>query len=145
MILQVIGAFLGVVGMSIVIGVPKKLIIYSGFVGAFGWWVYLMMEVQYPKLIILQAFTATMVVSLISHICARLLKAPGTIFLIPGIMPMVPGAGMYRTAYYAFKGNSTVASYHLSQTVQIAGAIALAIFIMDSIFRIIQLKKQWNR
>ena len=99
MIMQVIGAFLGVVGMSIVIGVPKKLIFYSGAVGAIGWWVYLLIEAMYPTLSILQAFVATMVVALISHIFARLLKAPGTVFLIPGIMPMVPGAGMYRTAY----------------------------------------------
>lgn len=144
MILQIIGAFLGVVGMSIVIGVPKKLILYSGAVGAIGWWVYLLMEVRYPTLSVLQAFAATMVVALISHIFARLLKAPGTVFLIPGIMPMVPGAGMYRTAYYAFKGNMDLSSYYLSQTVQIAGVIALAIFIIDSIFKIIQLKKQWR-
>lgn len=142
MILQVIGAFLGVVGMSVVIGVPKKLILYSGAVGAVGWWIYLLLEQQYPTLSILQAFVATMVVSLISHIFARVLKAPGTVFLIPGIMPMVPGAGMYRTAYYTFKGSSDLASYYLSQTVQIAGVIALAIFIMDSVFKIIQLKKQ---
>ena len=142
MMLQVIGAFLGVVGMSVVIGVPKKLILYSGSVGAIGWWIYLLIEKQYPTLNILQAFVATMVVSLISHIFARVLKAPGTIFLIPGIMPMVPGAGMYRTAYYAFKGSPSLSSYYLSQTVQIAGVIALAIFIMDSVFKIIQLKKQ---
>lgn len=144
MILQVIGSYLGVVGMSIVIGVPKKLILYSGAVGAIGWWVYLLIEVKYPTLVVLQAFSATMVVALISHIFARLLKAPGTVFLIPGIMPMVPGAGMYRTAYYAIKGNPELASYHLSQTVQIAGIIALAIFIVDSLFKIIQLKKQWK-
>ncbi|WP_455714336.1 threonine/serine exporter family protein [Anaerosporobacter sp.] len=144
MILQVIGSFLGVVGMSIVIGVPKKLILYSGAVGAIGWWVYLLIEVKYPSVVTMQAFAATMVVALISHVFARVLKAPGTVFLIPGIMPMVPGAGMYRTAYYSLKGNGELASYYLSQTVQIAGVIALAIFIMDSVFKIIQLKKQWK-
>ncbi|WP_310605425.1 threonine/serine exporter family protein [Anaerosporobacter sp.] len=142
MMIQIIGAFLGVVGMSVVIGVPKKLILYSGTVGAIGFWVYQMIQLNHASSSILQAFAATMVVSLISHIFARVLKAPGTIFLIPGIMPMVPGANMYRTAYYSIEGNATLSSYYLSQTVQIAGAIALAIFIMDSIFRIIQLKKQ---
>lgn len=141
MILQIFGAFLGVVGMSIVIGVPKKLLWHSGFVGAIGWTIYLVIQNEYPSLVTLQAFVATMVVSLISHIFARWLKAPGTIFLIPGIMPMVPGAGMYRTAYYGFLGNSGLFSYYLSQTIQIAGAIALAIFIMDSIFKMIQIKK----
>lgn len=145
MILQVAGAFLGVVGMSIVIGVPKKRILYSGLVGATGWLIFLIMQREYPELVVLQAFSATLIVSLISHILARMLKAPGTIFLIPGIMPMVPGAGMYRTAYYMFNGQSELGSFYLSQTVQIAGAIALAIFFMDSLFKIIQLQKKQSK
>ena len=31
-------------------------------------------------------------------------KAPVTIFLLPGIFPLVPGAGIYYTAYYFLQG-----------------------------------------
>jgi uncharacterized membrane protein YjjB (DUF3815 family) len=124
--------------MSVVFGVPKKLLPYSGLVGAFGWLIYLIIG----KPILLQTFFATFIVSLLSHIFARLLKAPGTVFLIPGILPIVPGIGVYRIVYYAIEGETKLSSYYLTQTIQVAGIIALAIFIMDSIFKIIQLRKQ---
>lgn len=138
MILQVISAFFGVICMSVVFGVPKKLLPYSGGVGAFGWLIYLLID----KPILLQAFFATFIVSLLSHIFARLLKAPGTVFLIPGILPIVPGIGVYRIVYYVIEGQTQLSVFYLSQTIQVAGVIALAIFIMDSIFKIIQLRKQ---
>ena len=46
---------------------------------------------------ILQNFVATMAVALYSEILARIYKAPVTMFLIVGILPLVPGAGIYYT------------------------------------------------
>ena len=58
------------------------------------------------------------------------------VILIAGILPTVPGAGMYRTVYYILLNNRANASYYLIQTLEIAGVIALAIFIVDALFRI---------
>ena len=70
-----------------------------------------------------------------SHILARTLKAPVTIFLVPGILPLVPGGPIYRSVYYFINDNSGLGNMYFTQTLQIAGAIAMSIFIMDSIFR----------
>ncbi len=72
----------------------------------------------------------------LSHISARALKAPVTVFLIGGILPVVPGAGMYRTAYSLMMETSAQVYKNLQETLLIAGAIAVAIFITDSIFRL---------
>ena len=75
-------------------------------------------------------------ISLLAHIFARIFKAPVTVFLIAGILPTVPGAGMYRAVYYIIADDRARSSYYLIQTLEIAGVIALAIFIVDAVFRI---------
>ena len=71
-------------------------------------------------------------VAFLSHILARIKKAPVTVFLIAGILPSVPGAGIYRTVYYLIQGDQTLSTHYLISTLHTAGAIALAIFITDS-------------
>jgi len=83
-------------------------------------------------------FFATLIVALISHSFARMLKTPVTLFLIAGILPLVPGVGMYRMVYNLIIGENGLAMFYFSETMQIAGMIAVAIFIMDTIFRAFQ-------
>lgn len=134
MIVQVIAAVIGLVGFSILSGVPKKFLKYCSITGAMGWMVYLI-SVLLTKDEVLSMFFAALVVSLLSHIFARVRKAPVTIFLIPGILPLVPGVGLVRSIYYNIISDSAMSSYNLSLTVQTAGAIAVAILIMDTCFR----------
>lgn len=135
--IQIVGAFLAVAGFCLVLEVPRKLLYHTAFTGAIGWMVYLFASdlgcVSYVA-----SFWAAVVVSIISHIDARRLKAPVTIFLIGGILPMVPGTGMYRTAYSIIAEGAEQAYLHLQETLLIAGAIAVAIFITDSVARIIK-------
>ena len=139
MIVQTIGAFIAVVAVAVTFGVPRKFLAYSGLVGAVGWLVYLLIkDAGWSE--VSSMFFAAMMVSLISHSFARILKAPVTLFLISGILPLVPGVGMYRIVYNIISNNSGLASYYFRETILIAGMISLAIFIMDTIFRIFQKK-----
>ena len=45
---------------------------------------------------------------------------------------------MYRTVYYMISGDNEKCSYYLIQTLEIAGVIALAIFIVGTLFNIIK-------
>lgn len=137
MMLQIIGAYLATIALAVYLGVPKRFRLSVGLVGAIGWFVYLILG-QGEEHLVLRTFASAMAISLVSHIFARVRKAPVTIFLISGILPLVPGTGMYRTVYQMIIGNRTLAGIYFSQTLQIAGVIALAIFIMDSVFRILQ-------
>ena len=75
-----------------------------------------------------------------AHNFARVFKAPVTVFLIPGILIIVPGGGLYRAAYQLFLGTWGMAKTYLMEALQIAGMIALAIFIVDSFFTIVSKK-----
>jgi uncharacterized membrane protein YjjB (DUF3815 family) len=136
-LIQVIGTFAAVISMAITIGVPKKFLGYAGVVGAVGWLVYLLL-IAAGCTTVAGMFLAALVVAMISHSFARLMKTPVTLFLIAGILPLVPGVGMYRIVYNLITNNNSLAGYYFSETMQIAGMIALAIFIMDTIFRMFQ-------
>lgn len=137
---QVLGAFLAVLGFSTVMEVPKKLLLHTSFIGAFGWLIYLLIY-NSGSTSVVASFWSAVVISLLSHISARVLKSPVTVFLIGGILPLVPGAGMYRTAYSMMMETSKEVYYNLQETLMIAGAIAVAIFITDSMFRLANRRK----
>lgn len=140
MMIQTIGAFLAVLGFSAVMEVPKKLLLHTSFIGAFGWFIYLLVH-KWGASVVVACFWAAVVISLLSHICARIWKAPVTVFLIGGILPLVPGAGMYRTAYSMMMETSQEVYRNLQETLMMAGAIAVAIFIMDTVFRLANKRK----
>ena len=134
LLIKAYAAFSSIIAFSIIFGMPKNLLKYATIVGVVSWVIYsylLYIEVD----IVLQAFITGLIVAGMSHIFARVLKAPVTIFLVPGILPLVPGGPIYRSVYYFINDNSGLGNMYFTQTLQIAGAIAMSIFIMDSIFR----------
>lgn len=141
MIIRVLGAVLGILGFSVICGVSKKFLIHCSITGGAGWFVYLISK-SINDNEVLSMFLAALVVSLISHIFARACKAPVTLFLIPGILPLVPGIGMVRSVYYNIIHNSELMGYNLSLTLQTAGAISMAILIMDTCFRMYRINKK---
>ena len=56
-----------------------------------------------------------------------------TVFLITGIFPLVPGAGIYYTGYHLFMSDNSLALDKGLETIKIAVAIALGIGIVLSL------------
>lgn len=131
-LIQTIASFIAVVAFSIKLEVPKKYVCLTGTVGAIAWLTYLMCK--YLGLHdILSYFISTLVVAIVSMILSKILNVVSTIFLIPGILPTVPGVAMYKMIYSLINNNRGEATYYLLQSIFIAGGIALAIFITESI------------
>lgn len=134
-VLGVLGCFAAVSAFAIILETPRKYVLHDGIVGGIGGFVYLL-SVNMGQDVVLASFLSALAIALMSHTFARIFKAPVTIFLIAGILPTVPGAGMYRIVYYLIANDNARSSYYLIQTLEVAGVIALAIFIMDSIFKV---------
>lgn len=139
MVIQTIGAFFAVISFALVLELPKKYVVLAGGIGAAGWLAYLLV-VAAAGSVTAAAFLSTLLVSLASHVSARMFRAPVTVFLVAGILPSVPGASIYRSVSYMITNEPELSSHYLVQTLQISGAIAMAIFIMDSLFRLGQKK-----
>ena len=98
LLISVAAAVGGTVSFSLLFGVPTKYYPYCGLIGGAGWAVYsiLIQSSTAPG----AALFATIVVILLSRLFAVRERCPVTIFLISGLFPLVPGAGVYWTAYY---------------------------------------------
>ena len=140
-IIQFLAAFIAVVAWSINLEIPKKYLTIAGLVGAIGWITYLVsMYFNLPE--IFSYFLSALVVTILSLILSKILNAVSTIFLIPGILPIVPGIAMYKMIYSLINNNNADAIHYLLQAIFIAVGIALAIFITECIKGIKIIRKE---
>ena len=73
------------------------------------------------------ALGATLILTLMARTLSAVRRCPVTIFLVTGIFSLVPGAGIYYTAYYLLMDDLTQFTAKGIETFKIAGAIALGI------------------
>ena len=83
--------------------------------------------------------------SMFSRMMTVKMKCPITIFLISGIIPLVPGAGIYYTAYYLVTNQYMKAAEKGIESVKIAFAIVLGIIFIVSIPRELFRLKYWKQ
>lgn len=136
MIIGTISAFIATIGFSIFFYVPKKELLLCGGIGALGWFIYLLC-LHFNASLIVANFAGALIVSEGSIILAKLRKMPVTIFLIAGIIPLVPGAATYQTMYALLTGDHLVALGYASYAFQSAAVIAGAIVLTTMLPRIL--------
>jgi uncharacterized membrane protein YjjB (DUF3815 family) len=61
---------------------------------------------------------------------ARVLKTPTTIFMIPTLLPLVPGSRLYYTMFYLFSGQQALFMENMLAAVKICTGIAMAIIVV---------------
>ena len=130
--IQVIVAFFATIAFSGLFNVPKEQYLFCGLTGALGWLFYLNVY-SLGQSIVIACFAATLVLTLVSRFFAVYRKMPITIFLISGIFPLVPGAGIYYTAYYMIINDNVLAFEKGMETAKIALVIALGIVFVLSL------------
>ena len=119
----------GTLSFAILFACPRKTLPFCALVGAVGWLGY---EIAYLQG--LEPFAASLLavipLTLLARICAICLKTPVTVFLLSGIFPLVPGAGIYYTAYYFIQGENALALSNGISTFKIAVALAVGIALV---------------
>ena len=135
---QIAAAILGTVGFAVLFGTPRRSYWICGLVGAAGWVVYLLllrlagtdgMPLFSP---VLAVFFASFMVAVASQMAARLCKCAATVYLICGIIPLVPGGGIFWTAYYLVNEQFSMAFSAGFLALKLTVAIALGIILASS-------------
>lgn len=136
MIKQILLAFLGSIFPVILFNIDRKKIIWTGFCGAIGWALYLIIY-QYTSSPIMASFAGAFIVGIYSEVMARIIKTPAVQFSIPGIFPLVPGITAYNTIRHIVEQNNSEAYSKGMQTLAVGGAIAFGIMLSSTSFRFI--------
>ena len=125
-IIQFLVSMIATISFAILFTAPRKEVLFCGITGAVGWIVYYLMTTNDINNIF-----ASMIASFCLTVLARGLAVtrqnPVTVYLLPGIFPLVPGAGIYYTAYYLFTGDSAMSGAKGLETLYLAGAIVFGI------------------
>lgn len=132
---QLLAAFVGTVAFSILFGSPVRFFIDCGITGMLGWAMYLLM-IRYGGFSVAgAAFIAALLVGLTGSVQAMKRRCPVTLFLIGGIIPLVPGGGIFWTAYYLVAEQLSMAAttgfVALKVTIAIAGGIIVAAAVIE--------------
>jgi len=99
MFVQLLAAYVGTVAFAVLFGVPRKYYLDSGLCGMLGWLLYLILVNHTGLSVANVVFFATVLVTFTAMVLAIVRKCPITVYLICGIFPLVPGAGIFWTTY----------------------------------------------
>ncbi len=138
-------AFLSTVAFAVLFQAPRRTLAVSGVIGAVGWMVFSYMRNALEYDSFYANLCATVVLSLLSELAARIFKHPATTFVIPGIFPIVPGLGMYNGMARLIENNYEAGINTLLRAGMDAAAIALGMMFMASFFRVLKLSKERQR
>ena len=131
-------AFIGSIAPAVVINIERRLLLWAGLGGALGFCVALSFNPFSLSLSVSQIFIGTIVVGLYSELMAKHLKKPSTVFVIPGIFPLVPGVTAYQTMQSLVENKTQESLFFAVNTVLKAFTIAFGIMIVTAFFRFIR-------
>jgi len=122
-------------GLGILFNAPKKLLIPVALIGSAGMFILDYMTQEYSN--IGAAFFGTCAMAILAEFVSRAGKDATTIFIIPGIVPFVPGILLYETMSSMLVGDYADAVSAGAQALISAGCIALALALVATVARLI--------
>lgn len=127
--IQILAAGAGTLGFGLLFNLRRKHLVTAVAGGMATWIVYLLcaesLEGIFIPTLIASAFAA-----LFSEIMARTFKAPVPLYLLPSVVPLIPGGSLYYAMSYCVNRNWQLSGEYGFQTLQYALAIALGMSLV---------------
>ena len=131
---QNIATFFACAGFAIIFNIHGPGIAICAFGGVITWAVFCVC--RYFNCDIYSAyFLATVTAALYAEVMARIRKYPAISYLVVGIFPLIPGAGIYYATSFLLQGNQEAFSQKALETIGIAGVIAVGILVVSTLVR----------
>lgn len=131
LLMEFFASMFATIGFAYNFSCPKKTIFLSGISGAVAW-IALKLALQTfdkPASMYLGNFIGAFLVGAMGEIFARIFKTPSSIFIIPGITTLCPGAAMYYSILYFAQGNPEMATNKIREVMAIAVILAFGLLI----------------
>ena len=134
-IIRLLSVTIGTVAFAMLFGVRPKHLLPVTFGSAMTMALYALIEF-YGFSLFSAAFVSTIVAAVYSEICARVGRAPAIVYLVPCLLPTIPGGSLYR-AMSAFLGKNYQSGLeYLLTTLKISIGIAGGIVTVSILFGI---------
>ena len=133
---QAIAVFVGCCGFCILFNVHGRGCVLCIIGGVATWMLYLLWGALGCDIYAANLFAA-LFAALYAEVMARVRKCPSMPYLVITILPLLPGAGVYYTMSLGLEGNMMDAVAKGLETIGVAGALAVGILLVSSVFRIL--------
>ena len=134
-LLEFITVMLSSFSFGIIFGIKGRNLIFSCLAGAVSHGAFILAFYFVPEPETVAYLFAAAVMTLYCEIFARVNKTPVTVYLVTGLIPLVPGRLIYDTMLYFTTGNSEMFFANLLRSFGIAGAVALGVVGISTLFR----------
>lgn len=133
--LSVLMSFLATGGYAVLYQVPRRALVPVGLVGT-GAWITLEICMKFGLSTIGASFIGGLFVAAASEWLARWLRMPVIVFVVGGIVPLVPGSIAFKTMRYFVTGNYIDGLASGTETLLIASAISAGLVLAGTIVRL---------
>ncbi len=130
---MILTAAIGTIGYCLNVNIKRNKIVYGCIGGVVSTFLYCVCVEAQLSLLMQNLIPAT-VVTLYAEVLARIVKAPATVFLIPSIIPLVPGGRLYYTMRAIVDANVSDSKIYAMETLVIALGIAVGIVVISLMF-----------
>ena len=128
-VIQALAAMIGTVAFACLFGVDRIQYLAMGIIGAAGWVAYLLLVRALGMAPPVATLFAALLVCLMARFVAVPSRCPAQVFLLCGIFPLVPGAGIFWFTYYLSAGNLAQASSFGFMAAKVAVGLVLGIIL----------------
>lgn len=130
-------SFLAAAAFGIIFNAPKTSLIQSGFVGMLGWIIYILFTMNGADAVN-ATLVASFVIAVASQVFAKLYRTPIIIFIVAGIIPLVPGGMAYDAMRNFVENDYNIALALAAKAFLISGAIAMGIVFSEVVNQLIR-------
>ena len=132
---MILMGLVGTLGFSLLFHVTGKKLIAIALGGAVSTAVYLLvLKLTGEKAVAM--LVSTVVIGILAEIFARCFKAPVISFLVPMLVPLIPGSDLYYTTSFLIRGQSAEFAERIESLLWQAGAIAFGIILVSCVTHI---------
>lgn len=135
-VIQILMGYLGSVGFNILFNIRGRKLFIASLGGLISWTVFLLLEPLFPGEAI-RYFFAAAAVTVYGEVFARIEKTPTTTFLVPSVIPLIPGGSLYYTMNFALNKQWAAFSHRGFYTLQLALSLAVGIIAVTTLTRLI--------
>ena len=134
--IQLITGCLGTFGFSILFNNRGKKLVLATLGGLLSWVVFLVLAPVLPGEAVRYLLSAA-TITVYAEVLARLEKTPTTTFLVPSMIPLIPGGALYYTMNYALNKQWSQFAQQAFYTLQLALSLAVGVIAVTTVVRLL--------
>ncbi|MDO4912575.1 MAG: threonine/serine exporter family protein [Lactobacillus sp.] len=138
-LIQVVFSYLASIGYGLTINIPHRALNAAGITGTIGWMTFWILDYNESLGRAIPNLVGSFILATLAYLLAKKKKCPAPIFMIPALVPLVPGLPAYQAIKALIGGHSILALRLIVKVCVVTGAIAVGILLSTILIEILNL------